>query len=245
MEGEASAVKEMLRNLIQVGRQRERTELQPDVNDSPSDLPGRWTAKDQLAHVTAWRQVAAAELEAVRTGVPDPAVSDGDDVENARIYEATHRLPAASIIEAAERSWDQLTSALEACSEEVLSKPRIRTRGRPEELLWQVVPDNMHHLAEHLVYWQTDAANDAGAAEAAIWAYEIATATFPDDRGRGVAAYNLGCFYAVRARFDEAMPLLLRGLELRPDLRDWAKQDSDLELIRARADLAGELGLGQ
>jgi tetratricopeptide (TPR) repeat protein len=242
--GEASAVreKEELRKLIKTGRQRERTELQPFVNDIPPHQPGQWTAKDQLAHVTAWRRVAAAELEAVRTGVPDPVVADGDDVENARIYEETHRLPAATVIEAAEGSWDQLSSALEACSEDVLSNPRIRDRGA-EAWLWQVVPDNVHHLAEHLVYWQTEAGKDAGAEEAAKWAYEIATATLPDDRGRGAAEYNLGCFYAVRARLDEAMPYLMRGLELRPDLRDWAKQDSDLGLIRARADLVGELSL--
>jgi tetratricopeptide (TPR) repeat protein len=232
-----------LRNLIQTGRQRERTALQPFVNDVPPDRPGQWTPKDQLSHVTAWRRVAAAELDAVRTGVPDPAVADGDDAENARIYEETHRLSAAMVIEAAERSWDQLSSALEACSDDVLSKPRIRDR-RAEASLWQIVPDNVHHLAEHLVYWQTEAGMLSGAEQAARWAYEIATSTLTDDRRRGVAEYNLGCFYAVRARLDEAMPYLLRGLELRPDLRDWAKQDSDLELIRARADLSDELGLG-
>jgi hypothetical protein len=133
--------KEELRNLIQTGRQRERTDLQPYVNDIPPHQAGQWTAKDQLAHVIAWRRVAAAELEAVRTGVPDPGVADGDYVENARIYEETHRLPAATVIEAAERSWDQLSSALEACSEDVLSKPRIRDRGA-EAWLWQVVPDS-------------------------------------------------------------------------------------------------------
>lgn len=147
-----------------------------------------------------------------------------------------------SDIEAAEKSWDQLSSALKACSDEVLSKPRLR---RPEEPLWQVMPDNVHHLSEHLIYWQTEAGNDAGAEEAARWGYEIATSTFPDDRARRVAEYNLGCFYAVRARLDEAKPYLPRGLELRPDLRDWAKQDSDLDLMRVRADLAGELSIGQ
>jgi hypothetical protein len=242
MAGDASVVRENVRNVIQAGRQRERTDLQPYVNDSPPDQPGRWTAKDQLAHVTAWRQVAAAEVDAVRTGGLGPAVSDDDDVENARIYEETHGLPAATVIEAAEKSWDQLSSALEACSEDVLLKPRIRGRQEP---LWQIVPDHAHHLAEHLVYCQTDAGNDIGAEQAAIWAYEIATAPSLGDRYRGVADYNLGCFYAVRARFDEAMPNLLRGLELRPDLRDWAKQDTDLELIRSRADLVAELGLGQ
>jgi hypothetical protein len=240
MPGEATVVREELRTLIRVGRQRESTDLQPYVNDSPPDQPGSWTAKDQLAHLAAWRQVAAAEVEAMRTGGPGPAVSDDDDAENARIYEETHHLPVASVIEAAAKSWDQLSAALEACSEEVLLKPRIRGRQEP---LWQIAPDQTHHLTEHLVYCHTDAGNEAGAEQAAIWGYEVATSALLDGRYRGFAEYNLGCFYAVRARFDEAMPWLMKGVELRPDLRDWAKQDKDLELIRARADLAGELGL--
>jgi tetratricopeptide (TPR) repeat protein len=235
-------VREKIRDLIQIGRQRERTDLQPYVNDSPPDQPGRWTAKDQLAHISAWRQVAAIEVEAVRTGGPGPVLSDDDDFENARIYEETHQLPAASVIEAAERSWDRLSSALEDCSDEILSKARIRGRQEP---LWQVVPDQTHHVAEHLVYLHTEAGNDASAEQAARWAHEIAASTLTDDRGRGAVEYNLGCFYALRARFDEAMPYLLRGMELRPDLRDWAKQDSDLELLRARVDLAVKLGIGQ
>jgi tetratricopeptide (TPR) repeat protein len=235
-------VREKLRNLIRDGRQKERIDLLPHVNDSVPDQPGRWTAKDQLAHLSVWRQVAAAELEAVRTEGAAPVVSDDDDKENARIYEETHGQPAASIIEAAERSWDQLSSVLDACSEEVLSKPRPRGPERP---LWRVVPDMAQHLAQHLAYWETEAGNDAGAEQAARWGYEVATSIMHDDRSRGVAEYNLGCFYAVRSRFDEAMPYLKRGLELAPDLRDWAKQDSDLELIRARADLAADLGLGQ
>jgi hypothetical protein len=116
--------------------------------------------------------------------------------------------------------------------------------GAGRDTFWDSsVPDNVHHMAEHLLHLQTETGDDAAAERSARWAYEIAIATLTGDRGRGAADYNLGCYYAVRARLDEAMPYLLRGMELRPDLRDWAKQDSDLELIRARADLAGELGL--
>lgn len=233
-------MKHKLHDLIKAGRDREESDLLPYVNDAPSDEPGSWTAKDLLAHLTAWRQVGAAEIDSVRTGEPGPDVSDDDDVENAKIYEMTHLQPAASIREAGKSSWDQLAAAVEACSDTDLAKPRIR---RPGQALWQAIPNNTYfHLAEHLDHWHSDRGDAAAAEKAAIWGYDLATSTFPDDPERGIAAYNLGCFYAKRGRAAEAMPYLRNGIELRPELRDWAKQDTDLDPIRATPELATLLG---
>lgn len=226
-------MKKKLRDLINAGRDREGSDLVPHVDDAPPDEPGRWTAKDQLAHLTAWRQVAAMEFDAVRTGGLGPTVSDNDKIANAEIYERTHNQPASSIRDAGQSSWDSLAAALEACSEEDLAKPRLR-HPEQDESLSQLIPNHAYfHLAEHLVYWHSDRGDEAAAEEAAKWGCEVATSTFPDDRGRGVAAYNLGCFYAARGRAEEAMPLLRKGIELRPDLREWAKQDTDLDPIRS------------
>src|SRR6202165_1720181 len=93
-------MKDKLLDLIKAGRDKEESDLLPYVNDAPADEPGRWTAKDQLAHLTAWRQVAVAEMDAVRTGGPAPDVSDDDDVENAKTYKETHQQPAVSIPQA-------------------------------------------------------------------------------------------------------------------------------------------------
>jgi tetratricopeptide (TPR) repeat protein len=234
-------MKQKLRDLIKSGREKEQSELVPHVDDAPPDEAGHWTAKDQLAHQTAWRQHAAAEMDAVRTGGPGPVVPD-DDVANAEIYERTHHQPAASIRESAKSSWDQLGAAVEACSDEDLAKPRLRHTTTPEAL-WQLIPnDAYYHLAEHLVWWHRDRGDEAGAEEASKWGYEMARSTYPDDRSQGTLAYNLGCFYAVRGRAAEAIPLLRTGIELRPDLREWAKQDTDLDPIRSTPELAGLLG---
>jgi tetratricopeptide (TPR) repeat protein len=233
-------MKDKLRDLIKAGRDKEASDLLPYVNDAPSDTPEGWTAKDQLAHLTAWRQFAAAEMDAVRTGGPAPDASDDDDVENAKTYEQTHQQPAASIREAGRRSWDQLAAAVEACSDTDLAKLRLR---RPNQPLWQEIPNNTYfHLAEHLAYWHTDSGDGAAAEKAAKWGYDLATSTFPEDRARGVAAYNLGCFYAKHGRAAEAIPYLRTAIELRPDLRDWAKQDTDLDQIRETPELARLLG---
>jgi hypothetical protein len=224
---------------MRIARSKEESDLWPHVNDLPPETPGRWTAKDQLAHLTAWRVIAASELDLVRTGGAGRVARDFDS-ENARIHQETHEQPAVLIRDAAINSWEQLARAVEACSDEVLARPRPR---RPEEQLWQDVCIMYHHLTEHLVYWQLDRGDHTAAEEAAKWGYELAAKMFPADTQRGVVAYNVGCMYALRGQPDAAMPHLRAGLALRPDLRDWAKRDPDLDPIRstrALRELVGE-----
>jgi tetratricopeptide (TPR) repeat protein len=232
------AIKDQLLGLIKTSREKEAKDLVPHVDDSPPSSPARWTAKDNLAHLTAWRLVAAAELDAGRTGGPGPVVSEDDDVENAKIYARTHHELARSIVEAGTSSWDLLAAAVEAGSDEDLLKPRTR---QPGQALWQAVPNNTYfHLAEHLGDWHTDRGDEAAAEEAARWGHDLAVSSFPEDRVR--ADYNLGCFYAKRSRAQEAMPYLRSGLELDPDLREWARKDTDLDPIRSAPELSRLLG---
>lgn len=224
-------MKEKLQRLIDAARAKEKEALVPSVNDAPPPVAGHWTAKDQLAHMMSWRQVMTGELEAVRAGAPVPDVSTDDDVENVKFYSQTHDLPAHSIIDSAARSWDSLASAVEACTEDELQKPRPRHLHLP--LWFGVVANTFDHVGEHLAYWYSEAGDEAEAEKAAIWAHDLAFAVFAEDRRRGPAEYNLGCFYAKRGRAAEALTHLRRAFELRPDLRDWAKEDHDLDAIRA------------
>jgi tetratricopeptide (TPR) repeat protein len=230
------AIKDTLRLLVRAGREKEESDLVPYVDDSPLSQPGRWTAKDNLAHLSAWRLRAAAELDAVRTGIPAPlSVSEDIDESNAKVYGATRHQPAASVLEEARRSWSTLEAALEACSEEDLLKPRIR---RPERPAWQVIPGNTYfHIAEHLAYWHDERGEPDQSEAAALWAHDLANKNSHDDGQRGTADYNLGCFYAVRGRAEKAIPYLRSGFELNPSLREWAKTDSDLDSIRSRPEL--------
>jgi tetratricopeptide (TPR) repeat protein len=233
------AIQDQLQLLIQAAREKEASDLLPHVDDAPPSQPGRWTAKDNLAHLIAWRVHAAAELEAVRTEGPVTFESGDINEFNAKAYEAARHQPAASVLEQANRSWESLVAAVEACSEEDLVKPRKR---RPEQPAWQVIPGNTYfHIAEHLGYWHTDRGEDAAAEQAAKWAHGLVHATFTDERERGNSDYNLGCFYAVRGRAKEAMPYLRSGIELNPSLREWAKQDTDLDPIRSSPELVSLL----
>ncbi len=233
-------LKDDVRRLIVAAREKEARDLVPHVDDSAPREQGSWTAKDNLAHLTAWRLVAATELEAVRTGGGTaPGIAEETEAHNARVYQAERDKPARAVIEEADRAWDSLFAAVEACSEEDLLKPRVRRPGQP---VWQVVPGNTYfHIAQHLDYWHSERGEDKAAEDAAKWAHDLACEVFPADPSRGFADYNLGCFYAVRGRAEDAVPYLRRGLVLNPVLRDWARKDGDLDPIRSTPEFASLL----
>jgi hypothetical protein len=221
-------------------REKEASALVPFVDDSTPYAPERWSAKDNLAHLTAWRLLAAAELDAVRTGIGSSMVTEEtQEAHNARVYEATRHEPAALAREACDRSWDALATALEACSDEDLEKPRLR---RPEQLVWQLIPGNTYfHVGQHVGWWSTERGADEAAENAAKWSRDLAITTFPGERSRGTADYNLGCFYSARGQLEKAIPLLRSGFELNSMLREMARKDTDLDPIRSSPELMGLL----
>ena len=219
-------MKQKLLGLIEIGRDKEAEVFVPDVDDSAPARPGSWTIRDTVAHLTSWREVAIGELDSVRTGAAPPEVADEDDAQNAKFYAATHDLSARAVLDSAARSWDALAAAVSACSEEMLQAPRPH---HPQLKVWQVVPENaIDHIADHLGYLYSDEGDAASDEKAAIWRYEVETAAFPEDRRRGVEEYVLARFYASKGRLDEASSRLERALALRPELRDFARQDPEL-----------------
>ena len=229
-------MKEKLHRLIEASRAKEQEVLVPQVDDREPSESGRWTAKDVVAHMMSWRQVATGEINAVLTGSAVPDVSTDDDRENETFYQRTHHLPAGTIIASAAESWDDLDAAVRACTDEDLEKPRPRYPN--QRLLQAVVGNTYFHVAEHLGYWYSDQGDEDSAEKAALWGYNLVNSILTEDPQRGAAEYNLGCIYAKRGRAEQALTHLARGFELRPDLKAWAKSDTDLDGIRSDPEFA-------
>lgn len=217
-------MKEELLQALAETRNREG-DLEALCTDEPPDPSGRWRPQDHLAHIAWLREREARVINAVRTGGDIPPDIEGD--LSALIYEDTHRQTSSTVISNAQRSWDQLLAAIEAASEEDLAGPHPYRQHRK---LIDGSPGD--HLGAHLMWCYLEAGDEDAAESVQLWARDLSTRLFDDPRSRGVASYNLGCFYARVGRPAEAVPLLSEGFEHSPDLKEWAQKDPDLDPIR-------------
>jgi hypothetical protein len=91
---------------------------------------GDWTFKDVIAHLTGWRQVTAARLEAglrhEEPVFPWPAGLDEEDnvdAINNWFYEASRDKPLAEVLRESEEAFARVEQAIEAMPEEDLLGP--------------------------------------------------------------------------------------------------------------------------
>ena len=225
-----------LRRTVEAAQEKERT-LRELCDDSPAAEEGRWTAKDHVAHLSAWREHASRVLETAQRG--EELAEDFDiDTENARTYAMYRDQSAHDVLAAAGASYDLLLAAIDATTETVLQRER---KGRPGPV-WRVVPGNGHtHVGEHVIQLQLEGGDDKAAEETAVWVHGL-DLLFTDVQSQAVADYNLACFYSRAGRAEEAIPLLRRSLEKgNASLAEWAREDADLNNIRTRPEVSALL----
>lgn len=76
------------------------------------------------------------------------------------------------------------------------------------------------------------AQRDLDDCDAAIEATETALNVEIGDKELNLAYYNLACYHALLGRKQEAMDYLTIALENDESLREWAREDGDLDLLR-------------
>jgi tetratricopeptide (TPR) repeat protein len=91
----------------------------------------------------------------------------------------------------------------------------------------------MNNGFEHPVVHYADYYRRRGDLAKATQLYEAGVAAVADwPEQYGTARYNLACFYALNGQTEKALAELREALLLRPDLREWSQQDTDLVSLR-------------
>ncbi len=163
------SLKERLVQSLAAAREREAV-LLALVDDSSGAEHGRWSAKDNIAHLNAWRQHAVRALVAAQEGTAFEGPADDTDLDarNAEIYAEHHGDSAAIVRAIAAESYTALIDAVIACSDADLFRERPDNGGP----VWRVVPGNGHgHVAQHLSYWAVEHGDPLAAEAAARWSY--------------------------------------------------------------------------
>ncbi|HNP72770.1 MAG TPA: DinB family protein [Kouleothrix sp.] len=204
------------------------------LSDADRDTPGtaeRWSVKDTLAHITFWQQASIERLEAARDG-RDPTMYGDFQPVNERVFEERRALPWAQVLADAEQAHTGLRNALHTLDAQQLTDPERFAWAQGQALASGVLGNGFWHPIEHVARFYADRGEYDRAADLLEQSIvrEQALGSLPTDRG--AALYNMACFYATTGQPARALPLLPEALRLRPDLVEWSKQDSDLDILR-------------
>lgn len=118
-----------------------------------------WSAKDTLAHVTAWEQSATAmmlgEPRFAAMGITGDAAAMDTDAINRQLFDMHRHRPAAEVVSMARESHARLLAALATLSDEDLGRPfhDARVGDGPvgdEAVIGWFAGDTYEHYDEHL-----------------------------------------------------------------------------------------------
>jgi hypothetical protein len=197
--------------------------LDPVVRDTaPAD--GGWSAKDTLAHLSAWRQRQTDRLVAAREGREEPPApaTEIDDI-NAIFHDERAGWDWERVAGDAESTADGLLAEVAAASDETLADPKVAG-----SILGDGPEHDLGHLAELA---------PTEALRARVLRLADATRAIVDRGGwptktAAFARYNLACFHALGGRLDTARALLRQALPASEELRTFAPADDDLIALR-------------
>jgi hypothetical protein len=209
-----------------------------DLSEAERNQAGtheHWSAKDTLAHITAWQMRWVDWLSPLGEGKPlnaeGPAPVEDDDRANAKIFAANQH-----------RSWTQIHADYQNASQQILQLAALLSEeelNSPQHFAWLEEPTLARrftgtfywHLQEHLARLFIKRKNPARALEIAE---EFSRQVGADEPAadRAVALYNLACYAALTGRQEIAISNLKTALSLDPGLIEWSKQDTDLDSLR-------------
>ena len=198
--------------------------LDPATRDAPGPDDG-WSAKDNLAHLAAWRRRQAAKMAAIRVGEPEPELPGGDDLD------ATNAVFHA---ERAEWDWDRVNADADASADELIAEIEAADDEAFEDqkVIGSIMGDGPEHDLGHL----GPIAATVGLEDRVLELAELTGALIDrgdwPDRSAAYARYNLACYHALGGRLDEARALLRQALPVEADLRKHAPTDDDLIALR-------------
>jgi len=187
---------------------------------------GGWTPKDIQAHLTLWKARQAERHAAARRGEAIEAAAEEDlDALNAELHASRAGWSWEAIAAEADEVTDQLIGEVEATDLDILLTN--------ERLLGGTMGNGASHALEHLPALARAHGTEERVLALARDVERIVRASAFPDPDKGAFLYNQACYHALGGRLDEARALLPDAFRLRPDLTEWAQQDSDLEALRS------------
>jgi hypothetical protein len=189
----------------------------------------QWAPKEVIAHLGFWKHSQMERLAAEARG---ETLQDSRDYQtiNTESWPEHARLTWDESVARSDASTRALIATLEAIPPETLASDDKDAANR---LMSLTLGNTTEHVAAHMSDFFLSLGDVEGAKRVNQTLLDEAISANLGPVVEGSARYNQGCFYALNGFVDEALGSLRQAFALRPDLIDWARQDTDLNNLRA------------
>ncbi len=231
------AFKDDIINVIERGHQAELAFIRglPQEERTVCGEPDHWCAKDLLAHNAFWKEHHALNILAVARGEEPRAIQDYEQA-NQECFQANRYHPCDDIVARSDSAHDLFMEVLQDLDEGALRSEETWP-GREGRPVWQsLIGVAYTHPISHLAQYQAEHARGEQVTQLWTEAVELLRGLDDGPMWQGLMHYDMACMYSLAGDLDAAMEELPQAFELRPDLRQWSKQDNDLDALRERDD---------
>jgi hypothetical protein len=197
--------------------------LDPATRDVAT-VDSEWSAKDILAHLSAWRQRMSDDLAGRRQGRQAPPAPDIPiDEINANFHAERADWAWDRVVADAESTAETLVAEVSAAGDDVLADPKI---------LGSIMGDGPEHDLGHLTGVAATMGKESQVLALADTMLAILDRGGWPPRSDAHARYNLACFHALGGNLDVARSLLRQALPQDDELGTLAPKDDDLIALR-------------
>lgn len=215
--------------LIERGYEMERVfvETLPDSERDAAGSFSEWSPKDVLNHSAYWTMDAAANLERIRTGQKPQWIEDYNH-QNELIYEEHREDDWDTVLQYVSEAMEKLVYEAGQLTEEQFFDEEYLQREQKRPAWQHILGAGYMHVVMHLADYWIRQNREALVRDAYSGMAEKVVPLDDDPSWQGTIIYNQACIEALIGEEQTALDLLAQAFEQRPDLKEWAQQDTDL-----------------
>ncbi len=211
---------------------KELAEVLENLNEPQKQECGslqRWGVKDMLMHLAFWGDHFNRQLEAARTGSPIPEAGDYYEIINDGVLLRNKEKPFEEARKEEEKIFAKSLELLEREDPDALVDTNEYPYLKGRSLLDRALGTECYHVVAHISdYYLKQGFYDKAAGMQEEYAQKLLA--FPGWDAN--AYYNLACFYSLNGKLEKAFGNLELAFKVKPDLKEWAKKDSDIDPLR-------------